>query len=95
MPDMDKSRTPYVLCLKSLNPTVLLLCFRVRCVSGADGRRCANQSCLAGIAMGLVKEGDNYVVLSDFWATKITWVIWTSKLRVPATYLCIADGYQN
>lgn len=25
MPDMDKFRTPYVLCLKSLNPTVPLL----------------------------------------------------------------------
>lgn len=30
------------------------------------------KAAVAGIAMGLVKEGDNYVVLSDIWATKIT-----------------------
>lgn len=43
------------------------------------------KAAVAGIAMGLVKEGDNFVVLSDIWATKTTWAIWTSKWRVPAT----------
>ncbi len=89
------SRTPYVLCLKSLNPTFLFYGFRVRRVSGADGRRCAIKAAVAGIAMGLVKEGDNYVYCLTFWATKITWAIWTSKLGFPRRYLCIADGYQN
>ncbi len=35
--------------------------------------------------MGLVKEGDNYVVLSDILGDEDHLAIWTSKLRVPAT----------
>ena len=37
----------------------------VRLVAVADGRRRADQAPVAGIAMGLIKEGDDYVVLSD------------------------------
>ncbi|QKO12366.1 Polyribonucleotide nucleotidyltransferase [Dickeya solani] len=40
------------------------------------------KAAVAGIAMGLVKEGDNYVVLSDILGTKTTWATWTSKLPV-------------
>ena len=37
---------------------------------------------VAGIAMGLVKEDENFVVLSDILVMKITWAIWTLKLQV-------------
>ena len=35
---------------------------------------------VAGIAMGLIKEGDDYAVLTTFWVMKIILVIWTLKL---------------
>ena len=38
---------------------------------------------VAGIAMGLIKEGSRFAVLTDIWATKITSVTWTSRWRVP------------
>jgi polyribonucleotide nucleotidyltransferase len=37
------------------------------------------KAAVAGIAMGLVKEGDNLLFCLTFWATKTTWAIWTSK----------------
>ncbi len=43
------------------------------------------KAAVAGIAMGLVKEGDNFVVLSDILGDEDHRVIWTSKWRVPAT----------
>ncbi len=43
------------------------------------------KAAVAGIAMGLVKEGDNYVVLSDILGDEDHRAIWTSKWRVPAT----------
>ncbi|MGC6745557.1 polyribonucleotide nucleotidyltransferase [Escherichia coli] len=43
------------------------------------------KAAVAGIAMGLVKEGDNYVVLSDILGDEDHRAIWTSKLQVPAT----------
>ena len=43
------------------------------------------KAAVAGIAMGLVKEGDNFVVLSDILGDEDHRAIWTSKWRVPAT----------
>lgn len=43
------------------------------------------KAAVAGIAMGLVKEQDNFVVLSDILVTKITWVTWTLKWPVAVT----------
>lgn len=43
------------------------------------------KAAVAGIAMGLVKEGDNYVVLSDILGDEDHLAIWTSKLRVLVT----------
>lgn len=37
------------------------------------------KAAVAGIAMGLVKEGDNFVVLSDILGDEDHWAIWTSK----------------
>ena len=34
---------------------------------------------VAGVAMGLVKEGDNFAVLTDILATRTTLAIWTSR----------------
>jgi polyribonucleotide nucleotidyltransferase len=53
------------------------------------------KAAVAGIAMGLVKEGDNFVVLSDILGDEDHLAIWTSKCGFPRRYLCAADGYQN
>jgi polyribonucleotide nucleotidyltransferase len=37
------------------------------------------KAAVAGIAMGLVKEGDNFVVLSDILGDEDHLAIWTSK----------------
>ena len=38
---------------------------------------------VAGIAMGLIKEGERFAVLSDILVMKIIWATWTSKWLVP------------
>lgn len=43
------------------------------------------KAAVAGIAMGLVKKATTTLYCLTFWATKITWAIWTSKLRVLVT----------
>ncbi len=95
MPDMDKFPYTVRVCLKSPNPTVPLLWLPCAARSGADGRRCADQSCRCGYRNGLVKEGDNYVVLSDILGDEDPWAIWTSKLRVLVTVSLHCRGYQN
>lgn len=34
---------------------------------------------VAGIAMGLIKEGNKFAVLTVFWVMKIIWATWTSR----------------
>ena len=44
---------------------VLVDGLRLRLVDGADGGRRPRHAPVAGVAMGLIKEGDDYVVLTD------------------------------
>ena len=50
---------------------------------------------VAGIAMGLIKEGDNYAVISTSWVTRITWETWTSCSRYGNWHYRTADGHQD
>ena len=42
---------------------------------------------VAGIAMGLIKDGDRTQYCPISWVTKITWATWISKWRAPVTVL--------
>ena len=59
---------PYTIRVVSRHPRVERLVLDglgVRLDAVADGRRRADQAPVAGIAMGLIKEGDDYVILTD------------------------------
>lgn len=43
------------------------------------------KAAVAGIAMGLVKEGESFIVLSDILGDEIIWATWTLKWPVAAT----------
>jgi polyribonucleotide nucleotidyltransferase len=59
------SPTPSASCPRSPNPTARRRWHRLRRVAGADGCRRAAEAPVAGIAMGLIKEGEKFAVLSD------------------------------
>ncbi len=50
---------------------------------------------VAGIAMGLVKEDDRFVVLSDILATRITWATGLQGRRYLRGRVRAADGHQD
>jgi polyribonucleotide nucleotidyltransferase len=50
---------------------------------------------VAGIAMGLLKEGDDVVILSDIWAMKTMPAIWFQGLRTEKGVNRHADGHQD
>ena len=40
---------------------------------------------VAGVAMGLIKEGEKFIVLTDIWAMRTRWATWTSRSRARPT----------
>jgi polyribonucleotide nucleotidyltransferase len=56
---------------------------------------CVPTRLLAGVAMGLVKEGDNYAILSDIVALKTTTATWTSRSRNTRRHHSAANGHQD
>ena len=60
------SRTPCAWSRRSPSPTVPRRWrLGLRRLPGADGRRRADEGAVAGIAMGLIKEGNRFAVLTD------------------------------
>ena len=45
--------------------------------------RCSCKSHVAGVAMGLIKEGDNYAILTDILGTEDHMETWILKSPVP------------
>ncbi len=50
---------------------------------------------VAGVAMGLIKEGDNFIVLTDILGDEDALATWTSRLPYRRRRNRRADGHQD